>query len=123
LQNKARRAICGAHYGDTTSPIYAKIKILKIVDLQKYEIAIFVRNWNLSKTPVSFNDYFLRINQVFKQTTRQSSNRNNLYIHQMVLVDFKNAFQSIRELNCGNPFLLSSGIYHSTLCHYKEYLL
>jgi len=42
LQNKALRAIYGAHYCNSASPIYAKIKILKIVDLHKNEIAKFV---------------------------------------------------------------------------------
>jgi len=90
LQNKAPRAICGAHYHDSASPIYAKMKVLKIVDLHKYEIknllnltlpgehsminqsnniidvlqfckyeiTKFAHNWNLSKTPALFNDYF-----------------------------------------------------------------
>ena len=46
LQNKAVRAVVGAHYHDSAKPILANLQILKIDDLFKIKIAIFVFKWN-----------------------------------------------------------------------------
>ena len=45
LQNKAIRIVSGAHYRDTTKPIYAKLKILQLENLCKFKTGKFVYNW------------------------------------------------------------------------------
>ena len=42
LQNRATRAVVGAHFRDSVNLYYSQMKILRIGDLFKYEIAKFV---------------------------------------------------------------------------------
>ena len=58
LQNKAVRAVVGAHYHDSAKPILANLQILQIDDLFKFEIAIFVFKWNRNSVPISFSNFF-----------------------------------------------------------------
>ena len=51
LQNKAIRTLGGNKYFDTVSPIYSKLKILKLPDLYKFEVANFVYNFMRKQTP------------------------------------------------------------------------
>ena len=80
LQNRAIRAIVGAHFRDSVDPYYFQLKILQIDDLFKFEVAKFVNSSSHSKTPNSFHNYFCKINDRSGRTTRQSSNCNNLNI-------------------------------------------
>jgi hypothetical protein len=79
LQNRAVRAVSGSHYRDSISPIYAKLKILKIEDLHYYEIAKFMYKFNRLETPSAFKNYFTKTSNISNKSTRQTST-NNLYI-------------------------------------------
>ena len=77
LQSKAVRAVVGAHYHDSAKPILAN---LQIDDLFKFEIAIFVFEWNRNNVPISFSNFFKKTSDVSKRITRQSSKSSNFYI-------------------------------------------
>jgi len=79
LQNKAIRIISGTHFHETVKLIYSTTKILPIEDIYKFEIAKLMYNWNKSKPPISFTDYFLKREQISNRTTRHS-NDNSLQI-------------------------------------------
>ena len=80
LQNKAVRAVVGAHYHDSAKFNLANLQILQIDDLFKFEIAIFVFKWNRNSVPISFSNFFKKTSDVSKRITRQSSKSSNLYI-------------------------------------------
>ena len=70
LQNKAVRAVVGAHYYDSAKPIFANLQILQIDDLFKFEIAIFAFKWNRNSVPISFSNFFRKTSDVLKRITR-----------------------------------------------------
>ena len=80
LQNKAVRAVVGAHYPDSAKPILSNLHKLQIDDLFKFENAIFVFKWNRNNVPISFSNFFKKTRNVSKRITRQSSKSSNLYI-------------------------------------------
>ena len=80
FQNKAVRAVVGAHYHDSAKPILANLEIFQIDDLFKFEIAIFVFKWNRNSVPISFSNFFKKTSDASKLITRQSSKSSNLYI-------------------------------------------
>ena len=80
LQNKAERAVVGAHYHDSAKPILVNLQILQIDDLFKFEIAIFVLKWNRNSVPIFFSNCFKKTSDVSKRITRQSTKSSNLYI-------------------------------------------
>jgi len=80
LQNKAIRIIIGANYYDNVDLAYMKLKILKIVDLVKYETAKFVYCCLHNKSPPSFKNYFFKVRHVSKTPTRLSTTENTLCI-------------------------------------------
>ena len=53
LQNKAVKIIGGGRYSDRPTPFYSKFRILKIIDLVKFETALFVNNFK--KNFLQFN--------------------------------------------------------------------
>ena len=79
LQNKAVRAVVGAHYHDSAKPILVNLQILQIDDLFKIEIAIFVFKWNRNSVPIFFSNFFKKTSDVSKRITRQSTKSSNLY--------------------------------------------
>ena len=72
LQNRAIRAVVGAHFRDSVNPYYSRLKILQIDDLFKYEVAKFVYGSLDYKTPNSFRNYFCKTNYRSSRATRQS---------------------------------------------------
>ena len=77
LQNKAVRAVVGAHYHDSAKPILTN---LQIDDLFEFELAIFVFKWNRNSVPISFSNFFKITSDVLKRIIRQSCKSSNLYI-------------------------------------------
>ena len=53
LQNKAVKIVGGGRYCDRATPFYSKLGILKLVDLAKFEKAIFVFKHRLKALPAS----------------------------------------------------------------------
>ena len=97
LQNRAIRAIVGAHFRDLVNPYFSQLKILQIDDLFKFEVARFVYGSVHNKTPNSFHKYFCKINDRWGRTTRQSSDCNNLNIPLVaVLINYRDAL-NIKE--------------------------
>ena len=52
LQNRAIRAIVGAHFRDSVNPYYSQLKTLQIDDLFKFEVAKFVYGFLNNKTQI-----------------------------------------------------------------------
>ena len=78
LQNKIIRTLGGNKYFDKVTPIHSKLKILKLPDLYKFEVANFVCNFIRKQTPLSLSDLFTETHKIINRATRSSNNRNNL---------------------------------------------
>ena len=58
LQNKVIRTLGGNKYFDRVTPIYPKLKILILPNLNKFEVANFVYNFKRKQTPPSLSNMF-----------------------------------------------------------------
>jgi len=75
LQNKVVRIMTKTSRFETITPQYYKLKILKLDDLYRYEIATLMYQYVHCMLPVYFNNYFTYVTDVHSHSTRnQSSN-------------------------------------------------
>ena len=95
IQNKAMKLIGGGHILESSTHFYAKLKILKVFDLYKFETAKLVHDYMNSKLPLSFSDYFNKSCDVSNRSTRTSVNPYNLYKH-IVITKCKEVLMSRR---------------------------
>ena len=78
-QNKAMRAISKQRSSDRITPIYRRLKVLKINDLYKLETAKFMHQFSDKLLPASFEKYFTRTTFVHCHSTR-TSERNDYFL-------------------------------------------
>jgi len=74
------KLVGGGNRFNSVTPFYSKLKIPKLSDLNKIEIAKFVHNCIYNNLPPSFSGYFLNTCEHSLRTTRLSLNENNLHI-------------------------------------------
>ena len=79
IQNKAVKLIGGGHFLESSTHFYAKLKILKLLDLYKFETAKLVHDYMNRKLLLSFFGYFNKSCDVSNRSTRTSVNPYNLY--------------------------------------------
>ena len=79
IQNKAAKLIGGGHFLESTTQFHAKLKILKLFDLYKYETAKIAHDYMNSNLPLSFSDYFNKLCEMSNRSTRTSVNPYILY--------------------------------------------
>ena len=82
LQNKAVKIISGGKYMDHATPFYSKLKILKIPESYKHEVAKLVFHHYHQRLPPLLSNLYIKTNQVSQKCTRSSSTANDptLYI-------------------------------------------
>ena len=73
LQKRCIRIITRSKYRDPTDPIFKKLELLKLKDINKYAISKFMFNWYHMKLPSLFLNVFTRISNVHSHATRQRS--------------------------------------------------
>ena len=80
LQNKAVKIIGGGTTRESPTPFYGQLKILKLTDLYKFEIANLVHDFLHDKLPSSsvFSHLFQKSLQISHRFTRSSSNKNKI---------------------------------------------
>ena len=64
------------HY--PTNLLYTKFCVLKLDDMIKMELANFMFKFNNKMLPHSFNNYFLKLDNIHKYNTRQKKNVMNI---------------------------------------------
>ena len=81
IENKAVKLIGsgGGHFSESTTQFYAKLKILKLFDLYKFETAKLVHGYINSKLSLSFSDYYKKSFDVSNRSTRTLINPYKLY--------------------------------------------
>jgi len=72
------KVIDGGRWRERASSYYAQLKILKLQDMYRLELASFMYKFNKKQTPSSFfsNQYFKEINKVYSKQTRSSTTQN-----------------------------------------------
>ena len=60
-------------FDEHSNPLFKKINILKLSDLIKFQISIFMYKFHKNQLPAVFDSYFLSINKVHNYSTRLSS--------------------------------------------------
>ena len=73
IQNKAVRAICSLNWCEHVTPCFHRLKILKIKDVAKMEIAKFVHQSINHSLPMYFQYYFHKVSMTHKRCTWSSS--------------------------------------------------
>ena len=73
------KLIVGGHFLKSSTQFYAKLKILKLLDLYKFETAKLVHDYMNSKLLLSFPNYFNKSCDVSNRSTRTLVNPYKLY--------------------------------------------
>ena len=77
LQKKAIRIITNSHYIAHTDPLFSKLKLLKLDDLYKHQLVIFMYKAANSKLPDSMSSMLTRTQNIHKHNLRH---QNSYYI-------------------------------------------
>ena len=80
LQKKTIRIITSSHYIAHTDPLFAMTKLLKIEDLYKYQLGIFMHKVTHSQLPQNMSSMFLRTDKIHSHKLR---NQNAYFIQQI----------------------------------------
>ncbi len=73
LQKRAIRTINKAKYNSHSEPLFKKCNILKLQDLHKQQIQLFMYDWKYSKLPKSFDNFFTYTHSVHPNITNRQS--------------------------------------------------
>ena len=80
LQKKAIRIITSSHYIAHTEPLFSMTKLLKLDDLYKYQLGIFMHKVTHCQLPQNMSSMFLRTDSIHSHQLR---NHNAYYIQQI----------------------------------------
>ena len=72
LQKRVIRIIAGAKYLDHTDPLFKKLGLLKLTEINTYAFCKFMYKWYHSKLPTAFTNSFMYVHDVHYHNTRQS---------------------------------------------------
>ena len=73
LQKRAVRTMTFCKFDEHSSPLFKQTNILKLFDLIKFQISIFMYKFHKNRLPAVFDSYFLSISKVHNHSTRLSS--------------------------------------------------
>ena len=74
MQKKAIRILANAKYNDHTNQLFWNLKLLKLEDIYKVEVAKLIYKFNTNNLPRPLRKIFLPNNKVHQRQTRQSDN-------------------------------------------------
>ena len=81
LQNKAIRVIAKAKFRDSVTPLYYKLKILKILELREYEMAKLMHQRSKGLLPTHLSSIFSDISSIHSRSTRSQSQKNCIILN------------------------------------------
>ena len=124
LQNRALKVVCNVPFLSSTKPLYKNLNILTIHDTFKHEVAKFVYNCNKALKPTLFLNYFKKKHQVSIRHTRQSEDKDNLYIPKYCSNRPQRCikYQGVRIWN-NIPSEIKRCSFNSFKSRFKQYLL
>ena len=127
LQNKAVKIIGGGKYMDHATPFYSKLKILKIPELYKHEVAKLVFHHYHQRLPPLLSNLYIKTNHVSQKCTRSSStaNKPTLYIplYKTTRLQKSIRYQGVKIWNKIPTSIKTKQSFKSFEVSYKNYLL
>ena len=76
LQKKAMRIVTFSKYCDHSSPLFKRLKIIKLYDLITLHVSCFMYKYYHKLLPPVFNDFFIDVHAVHNYNTRLSSKKS-----------------------------------------------
>jgi hypothetical protein len=73
LQKRALRIMTFSKFDEHSSPLFKQTKIIKFHDLVVFLMAIFMHKYHSNLLPITFEKFFVRVNEVHNYNTRLSS--------------------------------------------------
>ena len=126
IQNKAVKIMGSGTTRESPTPFYGQLKILKLSDLYKFEIAKLVHDFLHDKLPSSsvFSHLFQKSLQISHRFIRSSSNKNKLHIplYRTNRLQRSIRYQGVSVWN-SIPMEIQNLPKHSFKVKLKEYLL
>ena len=74
LQKRAVRAITNSEYRAHTAPLFSKLEILDIFQVNTFDTAKFMFRYHINLLPPLFRNLFMTNSQVHRYDTRTASN-------------------------------------------------
>ena len=112
---------------DHATSFYSKLKILKIPELNKPEVAKLVFHYYHQRLPPLLSNLYIKTNQVSQKCTRSSSTANNptFYIPLYKTIKFQKSFryQGVKIWNEIPTTIETKQSFKSLKVSYKNYLL
>ena len=108
LQNKILRACLFRTRRYETNLLYSRFRVLKLEDMIKMELAKFMFKYSNNMLPNSFNNHFIKLENIHNYNTRQKT-RNEYFqtffgietgkkmLHHLGLNEWKNIPQEYRQ--------------------------
>ena len=78
LQKRAVRAITNSDYRAHSAPLFSKLEILDIFQINTFQIAKFMYSYHKSLLPTLFSNLFNKNSQIHNYSTRKA---NNYHMH------------------------------------------
>ena len=79
LQNRAIRLICGAHWRSSSAPLYINHRLLSLLNINRFQICLFMHRYHHRLLPYSFNNYFITGSSLHDHATRHASSYRSEY--------------------------------------------
>ena len=118
LQKKAVRIISNAKAREHTGPLFEKLGILNVLNINKYVIGCFMFRYHKGKLPELFDDYFVMNESVHNYGTRQA---NHLHVPK-VKTEFSKAGIRYKGVHIWNNILGLGIDTDVSECTFKRYL-
>ena len=85
IQNKILRCISHTKIKQSVSLKYKRIKILKVYDIHKMELAKFLFRLKNQLLPENFNSFFVSVSAIYKHNTRINQSDNNFLLRERTI--------------------------------------
>jgi hypothetical protein len=73
LQKRAIRLICGVHWRSSSAPLYLSHMLLSLLNINKFQICLFMHRYHQRLLPHTFNNYFTTGSKLHDHATRHAS--------------------------------------------------
>ena len=104
LQKRVVRAISFEYFTSPTTPIFSNLKILKLHDLFKLKMQLFVYESVNKLSPICFHDIFDSVASVHQYGTRQAG-KDNIFLTQKILISMVSGQYATMVQNAGTTSL------------------
>ena len=127
LQKKAIRICTGVGYLEHTTPLFFKLKTLKVKDINKLQTALFMFKLKNNLLPLTFNNLFTTNTSVHNYPTRNSqnyhlSNPKSLLAHRSIRHSGPDVWNALSDnlKSCKTKYSFKATMKRQMLSKYRE---